>query len=470
VTESEQARFLKNWDEKIGMEPEEFKTVFLGGVPSTMSISALGDSRFDVGGSLLDKEGGRPVGTYDRELYLNEKRAYSAFFKIEKDQTDANIGKKVLAGNIEMYEKLGITEVGVTANIDVGGYAWAKYGYVPTQEAWNSFRQRLASEMADGGGVQATTTRGDNTMEAEEWSWLGEGQQEEVRDRWKRESYDEFTNSEVDSWRESGGALDEAKHYIARDFTNSDFIPDWADTALNELREKREEEGEPPIPFRNQQIFAALKVEYDGDGEGGNDPDFEFDDKKLNKPDASTGYDPDQMTFPGIEPINPATYLTEEMRGQISDRMVFGFNTEADTKADSIDAPDMSEQVEEYQASVWEDMDDRERLRVAERYDMQHVPAPEDEDAEEEEQQLELEEKPKPKPAEGKRALEDIVKDGNPKAIWEFADTPGGKAIMLKLSKQGYSWRGKLNLKDAESYKRFKEYVGRVKGKQSAAA
>lgn len=468
VIESERDGFLKNWDEKIGMDPEEFKSVFLGGVPSTMSISAIG-SRFDVGGSLLDAEGGRPVGTYDREIYLDDKRAYSAFFKIEKGSTDHDIGKKVLAGNIEMYERLGITEVGVTANIDVGGYAWAKYGYVPTQDAWNSYRQKLASEIGSGGGALATTTRGDNTMEAEEWSWLSEEQQDEVRGRWMRESRDEVTNSEIDSWRENGGALEEAKYQLRNDFTNSDFIPDWADEAINELRDKREEDGEPPIPYRNQQIFAAMSIEYQGDGEGGKDPDFEFDDSKLDKPDASTGYDPDQMTFPGIEPINPATYLTPEMREQISDRLVFGFNSKADNDVNYIDPPDMTEQVEEYQEAVWEDMDDRERLRVAERYDMQHVPVPES-DEEEEEEQLQLEEKPKPEVTAGKRMLEDIVKDANPKAMWEFADTPGGKELLLKLSKQGYSWRGKLNLKDAESYQRFKSYVGRAKGKQSAAA
>jgi hypothetical protein len=331
--------------------------------------------------------------------------------------------------------------------------------------------------MASGGGSgeRSSSTRGENTMEAEEWSWLDEVAQADVRDRWMRDSHDEFFNSEVDSWRDSGQALEDSKRALMNDYRDGNFTPDWVNDELNELRDKRKEEGEPDIPFSNQQIYAALTIEdYSSrNGDGSDDPEFVWDDDKLQKPDPKlTGYDPDQKTLPGIEPLNPATYMTEEMREAISDRVVYAFNSKADNDAQHMDAPEyLNDSVSEMQEQVWGDMDDREMLRIAERYDMHHVPAPEDE---EEEEELDLAEKPKapPPPKEGekpRRTLEEITKDANPKAMWEFADTPGGKDILLKLSKAGYGWRGKLNLKDPESYKRFKEYVGRVKEKKRAA-
>ena len=469
--------FLKNWDAHIGMDPQEFKKEFLGGVDAEMRVESMGSTRMDVSGTL--KDGDKSIGTFNRELNFADGKAYSAFFKIEKSHQDSDIGKRVLSGNVAMYEKLGFTEVGVTANIDVGGYAWAKYGYVPTQEAWDQTRQRLASTIANGGSGGSSSTRGENTMEADEWSMLDDVAQADVRDRWMRDSHDEFYQSEVDSWRDNGQALEDAKRQLAHDYHRGSFTPDWVNESLNEMREERRVLGDPEIPYSNQQIYAALEIEqYESRGsDGRDDPEFVWDDEELKKPDPKiSGYDPDQHTLPGIEPLNPATYMTQEMRDAINERIVGAFNSKADNDAQYTDPPDyINESVSEYQESYWEDMDDRERLRVAERYDMHHISVPDDEDEEEDEdEELDLKEPPKEVPPlkEGekpRRTLADITKDANPKAMWEFADAPGGKEILLKLSKAGYGWRGKLNLKDPESYKRFKDYVGRVKEKKRAA-
>ena len=455
--------FLKQWDERVGLDPEEFKKEFLGGVKSEMEISALSPTRMQISGSLQSDEN-KYIGRFERDLDLGDKTAYSAYFKIEEGHQDSDYGKRVLSGNVATYERLGITEVGVTANIDVGGYAWAKYGYVPTQSSWNSLRVRLEAKIGGGG---SSSTRGSTTIEADDWEMLSDVRQAAVRDRWMNESHDEFKNNEIDSWRENGGALEDAKSRLAYDYERHGFAPNWMSDSLDELREKRVAEGEPEIPYTNQQIYKALKVEYDGDGEGGPDPEFAFDDEKLKKPDPKiSGYDPDQRTLPGIEPLDPSSFLTDEMREAINSRMIYAFNSEADSKAETIEPPDFDEQITDYQNDVWDSKSDRDKLREAERYDMQHIEI----ETDEEEEELELE-KPKDEPKkEGSRSIHDMLKDSNPKALWEVSDTAIGKEALLALSKAGYNWSGKLNLKDPESYKRFKEYVGRVKkGKKRAA-
>jgi hypothetical protein len=38
---------------------------------------------------------------------------------------------------------MGVTKVKVHANIDVGGYAWARFGFVPRQRSWDELRGSL---------------------------------------------------------------------------------------------------------------------------------------------------------------------------------------------------------------------------------------------------------------------------------------------------------------------------------------
>ena len=54
------------------------------------------------------------------------------------------IGKKVLQSQFDEYERMGVTKVKVHANIDVGGYAWARFSFVPTQRSWDSLRESLS--------------------------------------------------------------------------------------------------------------------------------------------------------------------------------------------------------------------------------------------------------------------------------------------------------------------------------------
>ena len=49
----------------------------------------------------------------------------------------------MLKAQFDEYEKLGVAKVTVHANIDVGGYAWARFGFVPDQDGWNDLRKSL---------------------------------------------------------------------------------------------------------------------------------------------------------------------------------------------------------------------------------------------------------------------------------------------------------------------------------------
>jgi hypothetical protein len=43
-----------------------------------------------------------------------------------------------------------------------------------------------------------------------EWEGLSDDQQQQAEDAWMSQTYDEFYQSEVDSWQENGSAVDDA--------------------------------------------------------------------------------------------------------------------------------------------------------------------------------------------------------------------------------------------------------------------
>ena len=440
--------FIDKWNDKVGMEPEEFKKSFLGNVPASMNISGYSNgTKFNVRGGIKGTGSleGHEIGTYEREVDLDAKSAYSAYFKLEKTATKHDIGKKVLAGNVATYKQIGIEKVKVTANIDVGGYAWAKYGYVPTQDSWNSLRGDLEKKLTGGGG-STSSRRNPNAEEADDWDQLSSDRQDDVRDEWMRSTRQEFISSEEQNWRESGQALDDAKSDTAFNYqAYPDSIPEWVNTALERARTKQQDAGGKEIPFTNKQLYDAIELTYENDGEGGNDPEITFDDKALH--DALA--DPNQQTLPGIEPPDLSKLLDRGMRGEIDTMLTFAFNEKAQEAADEMDPPSyLADNVEEYQDDSWSGMRDRDRLDFAQRNNMADIEIEPDE----EEPQAEME-----LPKTDVDPVLAAVRSSDPKSIWKVADSPQGKSLLL-----GTGWSGVLNLKDKDQMDRFNKYVGKA--------
>jgi len=442
---AQQDAFIDKWNEKVGQDPAEFKSNFMGGLDGNMKVGGSGDL-IEINGEVAGG-GGKTVGTFTRNINLDTKSATSAYFKLDKSATKSDIGKKMLAGNVETYKRLGIESVGVMANIDVGGYAWAKYGYVPTQSAWNSLRATLERKLT--GGDSSSSSRNPNSVEADEWDQLSSDVQDDVRDRWMRDTFDEFHSSEVQNYRDSGQAKDDAKREIAYQFGQYDSIPQWAGDAMDAVREERKENGDPEIPYTNKQLYDAIDLEYESNrGDGEDDPDISFDDDKLREPKDT---DPNQPTLPGIEPPDLSQRLTSQMRKDITSEMRDAFNKKADDDADEMDAPSyLSDSVSEYQDEYWSSMDDSQKLQVASRFGMADIEVEPDEEEEKPQAELEL-------PKTDTDPLLAAVQSSDPKSIWKVADSPKGKQLLL-----GTSWSGKLNLKDPESMARFNAYVGKA--------
>jgi GNAT superfamily N-acetyltransferase len=443
VIDSQQDAFLDKWAAEIGEDPASFKQTFMGGLSGPMSVSF--DFSIAHRGALavkgeIESPTGENIGNFDRIIDINKKTAKSSLFEVHKRFRGSDIGKKLLAGNVEMYEKIGIEKVTTFANIDVGGYAWAKYGYVPTQSDWNELRNKLIARV-EGRPLGSSRISSGSGEYPGDWDSVTSDNQDRVRDEWFSQTRDEFIESEQNNYYESGSALDDTKTEMAHDWSGRE---EWAVEALEEYREP--DDG---IPYTNEQILKAVSIEYESDGEGRNDPEITFDDDRLREPIG--GPPPGQGTLPGIEPEDLSQRLTEAKRDEISAVLTKAFNKHADDNYSAAEVPSyVFESINEYQEEHWSMMDDRERFRFAERNNL--LDEVEIEDDEDEDEQ----------PVEADEAQEsDLLKalrNPDPKSIWKVADSPQGKSLLL-----GKSWSGVLNLKDPESMARFKAYVGKVK-------
>jgi hypothetical protein len=60
---------------------------------------------------------------------IKRTKVYHAFFELDKDVQGVGINNAFLGESLKLYDQLGLDAVRVTANIDVGGYTWARSGF-----------------------------------------------------------------------------------------------------------------------------------------------------------------------------------------------------------------------------------------------------------------------------------------------------------------------------------------------------
>ena len=144
MDETERERLANTWNELIkDKSPDEFfDSVFRDKPPGkdfeirlrTFSKAGL---KFSVSTSEVE---------IVREMYQDSKGGlvvYHDLFELKKTQTGLGYGKKFLKNSIDAYQDMGVDKVETLANIDVGGYAWAKYGYLPTEEGLKSIKKHI---------------------------------------------------------------------------------------------------------------------------------------------------------------------------------------------------------------------------------------------------------------------------------------------------------------------------------------
>jgi hypothetical protein len=434
VDSETQKKFIDTWNTHVGAAPADFRKEFLGGVKGTMGIRYKDkENAMTMSGAVLDADGNK-IGDYTRTVDFDDKKASSDYFKLNNSATGKAVGKQVLAANVAMYQKMGLESVEVHADIDVGGYAWAKYGYVPTRSSWSSLSDDIMSEidkLSSGTGY-----------EADSWESVPSHDQRQIESAWKDATHDEFLDSEIENWRDNGEPLEDAKKGLVDQFNNGEE-QSWAEHAIDGYRKSLTDAGKKDIPFSNDTLIEALTLDFKsryGDGRG--DLDVTFNDDKLTSP---SGVDPAQGTLPGLPTVEPHEYLTSDMRDGLTKALDKAFDGEADSKAADAEPPSwIADSVSEMQGEYWDQMDDDTKFEWAQNNASEHLTSGEEGTGELDE--------------EDANRLRMLAASSDPKAVWAIADSQWGKELLL-----GQDWYGVMNLKDKETMDRFNAYVGAKK-------
>lgn len=69
------------------------------------------------------------------------------YFELPEELQGKGIAKKIFKGLFSEYERMGIDRVEVSANMDVGGYCWAKYGFAAKT---SDIKELVRNRFADG--------------------------------------------------------------------------------------------------------------------------------------------------------------------------------------------------------------------------------------------------------------------------------------------------------------------------------
>lgn len=132
------------------MSPVDYKNKMLDGVSAidpknaSVTIRMTGDQRWNI-----EMQGRNDNGSFrqTRDFDLRDGSVSHSYWQIDESLQNAGLGKEIFKNQLDLYDHLGIKKINIHANISVGGYAWARYGFVPNQYSWDSLRGTLTRRL-----------------------------------------------------------------------------------------------------------------------------------------------------------------------------------------------------------------------------------------------------------------------------------------------------------------------------------
>lgn len=127
------------YESRYGIDPDDWgNSGDVDADSASLKFSCYGDK-----GTYIE----RTFNFKDGQLHVHHD-----YFQVgEKQPSGEGLGKDLFRGSFKAYERVGLELVTVYANIDLGGYSWARYGFVsenPSSTA-SSMKSQLATYVAN---------------------------------------------------------------------------------------------------------------------------------------------------------------------------------------------------------------------------------------------------------------------------------------------------------------------------------
>jgi len=138
------------WDKVTGgsISPRELATAVLGELPPSLagSLEIGQDSQTVKFSARNTKVYGARVSQVERTMNFKTLDVHHDYLKIREADQGKGAVRKLFAASIPVYQQAGMKSVSVYANLDAGGYAWAKYGF--TADEPNSYVETYKSGLS----------------------------------------------------------------------------------------------------------------------------------------------------------------------------------------------------------------------------------------------------------------------------------------------------------------------------------
>ena len=131
------------------MDQDEFADHYFAGMHDPRYLkfqSSKWDDGMRFNGSLI--KNGSSIASISRTIRPGVGNAHHGLLELNENSQGSNIAKSLLRNQVGLYGKMGLDNVDLYANINVGGYAWSKYGFLPTASSWDSVVPILSQRLS----------------------------------------------------------------------------------------------------------------------------------------------------------------------------------------------------------------------------------------------------------------------------------------------------------------------------------
>ena len=136
--------------EKLGIDPDKLVDHLLAGFPADHHnrtyITEYGP------GMRVSSDITGPNGVLSTQVrvFFNDRSILHDYFKLDRSLQGSDVAKKSFAAALPAYKAAGFKRIDVHAALDVGGYAWARFGFVPKKADWKYLSGTIQARINDG--------------------------------------------------------------------------------------------------------------------------------------------------------------------------------------------------------------------------------------------------------------------------------------------------------------------------------
>lgn len=156
---------LDMWMEMMGMSPAEVLAslvgenegelleALVGGLSLAKTKGMIGLKKLaitdgEIAITMNSKAFGSTEDIYQSLKFMEaEQQTYLSVLELAAADQGAGLVKKYMKNLVALSNDLGMKSIGLQAGLDVGGYAWAKYGFAPDVLEWDALKKVIAAKV-----------------------------------------------------------------------------------------------------------------------------------------------------------------------------------------------------------------------------------------------------------------------------------------------------------------------------------